>query len=125
MKAESKDVLAKNVEHLTCVKCHKGQLQEHALPKSGVVIDQCNACGGMWFDANEFATILGPNAVKPFYISYSSHFNDDYQCPRCAVALAAFNYTGTSTEIDACPKCKGIWLDYKEWQEISAARKGK
>jgi len=108
-----------------CIKCLKGSLQEYTMPKSGMTIDQCNACGGMWFDPGELETILGPNAVQPFFISGGSNVNDEYHCPRCSVPLAAFNYSGTSTEIDACPSCKGIWLDYKEWHDISAARKGR
>lgn len=40
-------------------------------------------------------------------------------CPHCEnVETAAANYGETNVVVDVCPKCKGIWLDYKEIDEI-------
>jgi uncharacterized protein len=37
-------------------------------------------------------------------------------CPKCSVALNQEIYEGT--EIDKCPKCKGVWLDSGELTKI-------
>ena len=37
-------------------------------------------------------------------------------CPRCMVELKVENYTGI--EVDRCPSCQGMWLDYGELDEL-------
>lgn len=110
---------------MRCVKCLGGTLGEYQLPKAGVAIDRCDHCGGIWFDPGELEVILGPSAMTPFIFVSGSGYNDDYVCPRCDVPLAEFHYPGTSTLIDACEKCHGIWLDNKEWNDIKQCRSGK
>ncbi len=115
----------KKLQGMPCVKCFMGVMREHTMERSGVTIDQCHKCGGIWFDPDELETILGDKAVQPFFISPAANVNDEYQCPRCKVGMHEFRYPGTAVEIDACEKCHGIWLDHKEWSQISKARGGK
>ena len=49
-------------------------------------------------------------------------------CPACAaqggaVALEAAKVSGTSIEIDRCPKCSGAFLDSGEMQELRRAKR--
>ena len=37
-------------------------------------------------------------------------------CPRCMVELKVENYKGI--EVDRCPSCQGMWLDYGELDEL-------
>ena len=37
-------------------------------------------------------------------------------CPRCDVALDEKNHKGI--EIDHCPQCKGLWLDFHEMDQL-------
>lgn len=107
------------------MKCFMGVMKEFTMERSGVTIDQCSKCGGIWFDPDELETILGDKAVTPFFIASGAGVNDEYKCPRCKTAMVEFSYPGTSTLIDACQTCHGIWLDHKEWTAISKARGGK
>ena len=37
-------------------------------------------------------------------------------CPRCSAALAVRQFK--DIEVDRCPDCKGIWLDYHEMEDL-------
>lgn len=37
-------------------------------------------------------------------------------CPRCSVDLAPEKYKGI--EVDRCPQCQGMWLDYGELDQL-------
>lgn len=37
-------------------------------------------------------------------------------CPRCQAQLKVETYRGI--EVDRCPKCKGMWLDYGELEQL-------
>jgi Zn-finger nucleic acid-binding protein len=37
-------------------------------------------------------------------------------CPRCSVELKTENYKGV--EVDRCPRCHGMWLDYGELDQL-------
>ncbi|MEE8471040.1 MAG: zf-TFIIB domain-containing protein [Dehalococcoidia bacterium] len=38
------------------------------------------------------------------------------KCPRCGAELMVEQYKGI--EVDLCPSCKGMWLDYGELEEL-------
>lgn len=38
------------------------------------------------------------------------------KCPKCNSALAQQSYHGI--QVDACPKCKGMWLDLEELDQL-------
>jgi Zn-finger nucleic acid-binding protein len=38
------------------------------------------------------------------------------QCPKCAAAMEAVSYEGI--EIDRCTRCKGIWFDMLEHEDL-------
>ncbi len=37
-------------------------------------------------------------------------------CPRCKTALRIEDYRGI--EVDRCPQCQGMWLDYGELDQL-------
>ncbi|MEE9199256.1 MAG: zf-TFIIB domain-containing protein [Dehalococcoidia bacterium] len=37
-------------------------------------------------------------------------------CPRCNTALKVEHYKGI--EVDRCPKCEGVWLDFHELDQL-------
>lgn len=43
-------------------------------------------------------------------------------CPRCDRELEQKRVKGPSTQVDACPGCKGVWLDEGELAEILGPR---
>lgn len=40
----------------------------------------------------------------------------DLECPRCGVALVETE--SEHVKIDTCPKCKGVWLDAGELEQL-------
>ncbi len=45
----------RELHHMHCPKCGMDLLE---IDYKGVTLDKCSACGGLWFDAREFETIL-------------------------------------------------------------------
>jgi hypothetical protein len=48
-------VRLKDLHYMHCPKCGMDLLP---VEYKGVTLDKCSACGGLWFDAQEFETIL-------------------------------------------------------------------
>jgi Zn-finger nucleic acid-binding protein len=109
---------------LTCPRCQV-VLREHTL--GSVVVDGCDACGGLWFDTDELARLarggqetvvaaegaFAPPAPLPDTMPLKG------LCPRCRVPLYAFEYAHTpGVTLDACPDCRGVWIDDGELEAI-------
>jgi len=45
----------RELHHMHCPKCGMDLIE---IDYKGVKLDKCSACGGLWFDAQEFETIL-------------------------------------------------------------------
>ncbi|MGA7616625.1 MAG: zf-TFIIB domain-containing protein [Thermoanaerobaculia bacterium] len=43
-------------------------------------------------------------------------------CPRCKVALERKKVASSTTEVDRCPQCAGVWFDRGEIAEVIGAR---
>lgn len=94
-----------------------------------LTIDGCDQCGGVWFDANELGALAttGQTAVgwaeqlfEPGGIAETVE-GEGVLCPKCGVALYGFEFKHTpGVRLDACPECKGIWVDDRELEAISA-----
>jgi len=108
---------------MNCPKCKDVPLVSGKLKSKQLEVDQCTQCKGIWFDTGELASILGKKAAKPFFIPKTAAISPFVVCPRCSENLYEFCYPGTTTAIDACEDCDGIWLDNKEWSAISKVRK--
>lgn len=114
-----------------CPSCKKETLQEITFCKNQ--IERCSQCKGIWFNQDElrkskdeedqFLKWLDVDLWKDsskFQASTSSKV-----CPVCKVNLYEVNYGGSGIKVDVCNKCKGIWLDGGEFQEIIAYLKDK
>jgi len=98
-----------------CPKCGDG-LVERPLKKSGIRVDGCPTCHGMWFDRHELEGHLGgpDDAFMPSADSSVS----SRPCPACGVAMTCFVVRGSGVTIDMCEHCKGVWLDVGELQRL-------
>lgn len=91
-----------------------------------VTLEGCATCGGLWFDHQELTRLtrdpsVGLMAVERAFSQALAGYDGsgEMRCPRCAVALYAFSFPHTpGVMLDACPQCKGIWLDDGELQAI-------
>jgi len=107
---------------MQCPKCKDSKLKAVTVKNKNIEIDRCSSCKGLWFDKGELDGILGVKAIKDLAIPKFSLHMPDRKCPKCNKGLYEFCYPETTTFVDACAECGGIWLDNQEWKEISAAR---
>lgn len=92
-----------------------------------VLLDICQGgCGGVWFDAKELDQINAQQRKTGgnLHITRAEAIPVDDSVPRhCPVCtktklVRRLFSLGTGVEMDCCPKCQGIWLDYGELESI-------
>ncbi len=96
----------------------------------GVEFESCPRCQGMFLDHRELTSLRDrmdrDNWIKLRLIdredesvSGDSASPSGRLCPHCAdVTMTATRYGQTDVMVDCCPRCRGIWLDGREMQEI-------
>ncbi len=110
---------------MQCPKCNDTQLAVKRAKGGKLELDQCPRCQGIWFDKGELDVALGAKSAKHFEVPKIALQNNAICCPRCNEGMYEFCYPRTAVFIDMCKSCSGIWLDNKEWTEISTARNEK
>ena len=98
-----------------CPECGS-RLAERRLKDSGVKVDCCPGCRGLWFDNRELESSLEVNAPERFVPRDA--IKSDRSCPGCKVLLFRFDYPGTHVEVEMCERCHGIWLDAGEMKKL-------
>lgn len=106
--------------------CPKGHGLMDRIRKSGLNIDRCSVCHGLWFDWGELESMLGHHLG----IEIPTFAKDiDMRCPRCSGQMCCYmlpeegvEMDKWSTEIDQCRQCEGVWLDQSELEEIQNTR---
>lgn len=87
--------------------------------ESGVPLDVCASCGGVWFDAKELRVVAGDREVERLATRIGEFPRASaLRCPRCTGACVA-SAIG-EVEVDTCTVCHGAWLDRGE---LEAARR--
>jgi len=85
-----------------------------------VVVDYCDACGGVWFDQGEFEdfySVFGPLPV----LDEGTEQQQGVLCPRCTVHMTEVSYPPyDGVRVDVCGRCEGLWLDKGETTELKA-----
>ncbi|MEA1936504.1 MAG: zf-TFIIB domain-containing protein [Patescibacteria group bacterium] len=126
---------------MKCPDCGKNLKEVLASARYGtkIKIDQCQNCGGIWFDDFELLPIPKEEVERIENVNVSklqkkSLFKDsDNLCPKCLVKLKIFkdyNFP-KQLEVEYCEKCDGLWMnrgeatDFKIWQEEKIARNKK
>jgi len=109
---------------LTCPRCQVA-LRSHTL--GPVVVDGCATCGGLWFDTDELAqlarggqeTVVAAEGVFAPPAAAADPLPAKGLCPRCRAPLYAFAFAHTpGVMLDACPDCRGVWIDDGELAAI-------
>ncbi len=110
---------------MKCPKCHTETLAVFTIER--VAVDRCTSCDGIWFDAEELVQLLSEDAVRVASLRRggADEVLDGKKgtCPRDATELMrVYSAVDRTVIIDACPDCRGIWLDGGEFQKLFAAR---
>ncbi|MBS3764615.1 MAG: zf-TFIIB domain-containing protein [Planctomycetes bacterium] len=103
----------------TCPKCGTESLIPAVLKRSGIEIDRCNECHGIWLEGGELEDLLGELSVD-FHVP-SRATSGSKRCPECDEPLYVVGYPHTGIIIDICKKCGGVWLDHGEYGQIRKA----
>jgi Zn-finger nucleic acid-binding protein len=106
---------------MRCPKCRHSDLREARVKSTGVKVDSCPQCKGVWFDAGELQAVLSV-AAKELRIPPNALKSAVLNCPRCSSALYRFPYPRTKVKVEMCKDCGGLWLDAGEFNEIKAER---
>lgn len=104
---------------MLCPKCPGSTLQQ-SLGPSGVIVDSCPACRGVWLDPGEIYGYSGDaqSLFAELGKAYQSPARTAFKCPRCAVELLEVKLAAFALE--ACPGCRGNWLDTGEAEKLGA-----
>jgi len=106
---------------MSCPKCHNVALQEIEIKRSGIKVDRCPQCKGVWFDAGELESLLSV-AAKGLKVPPGAQRSTILFCPRCPASLFRFKYPQTYVKVEMCKECGGLWLDSDEFNEIKSVR---
>jgi Zn-finger nucleic acid-binding protein len=88
---------------------------------SGVDIDECDRCFGLWLDHGELEH-LAENLPLPERLLRTNQATVQVRpegtrpCPHCAEMLVGTHVKGV--RIDLCPDCQGVWLDQGELNRL-------
>jgi Zn-finger nucleic acid-binding protein len=103
------------------LKCPKCQDKMDVFHQLGVEIDQCNICGGVWLDRDEWRALTrsrGKDAVQLEVINLTP---TDFPCPRCGDKLQEGHHSEFSDFIiEHCGRCGGGFFDRGEMTRLLA-----
>jgi Zn-finger nucleic acid-binding protein len=111
-----------NIEmHQVKIESHYGQ---------PVILEQCDKCGGIWFDESELYRAKQGEAEKVELLdaeilwASSQIDNAKHFCPRDRAALSRFTdrYFPEGIIVERCPVCSGFWLNRGEFTKYQKAR---
>ena len=74
---------------------------------SGIELDRCSFCSGMWFDGGELEAVL-KKPMSPRLDEGSS----SRRCPKCSVAMRPAVLG--RCRVETCTTCRGVFLDEGE-----------
>ena len=87
-----------------------------AVERSGIELDHCISCRGLWFDRGELdllAELTGADLASiELTAGAGAGARRNRVCPRCDEALEEIVIGGL--RIDRCPKGDGLWFDRGE-----------
>lgn len=87
--------------------------------RSGVTVDRCERCDGLWFDAEELDRCLGDayaTEVGPPESRIPARGLGSRPCPRCDRGMNTAGWTGLV--LDRCVTCRGIFVEASELLQL-------
>ena len=106
------------------MKCPKCEYDLKRTSLQSIHVDECPSCHGIWFNKDELRKAKDSTDkylmwldFEPFQLN-SEREKTEYKCPNCRTALESMRYENSKVKIDACPSCKGTWLDDDEFKKI-------
>ena len=84
-----------------------------------LVLDVCQACGGLWFDAGELGRVLAgrPRPRPHNELRAPVDSSDPLPCKVCRQPMARRGYPGAAMQVDIC-QAHGAFLDRGELDQL-------
>lgn len=116
---------------LLCPVCPQQRMDVLTDSSTGLTLDTCPNCLGVWFDAAELAEFYkSPQLIKRLTPAGGGSLHHTYElsararaCPRCRKAMDRPLVGGIS--VDVCRACRGIWFDDGELRKITDIHKNR
>ena len=87
----------------------------------GVEIDQCNACGGVWLDRDEWKALTRSRGADAVELTVVNLRPTDFVCPRCTGKLEEGEHSSHADfVIEHCTRCGGGFFDRGEMYRLLA-----
>jgi len=107
------------------MRCPKCRSDMQRLDVDGTVIDRCERCRGIWFDAGEMEALREKDiaeAIDTGSAIQGKVFNsiDQYRCPRCGgIMTRVVDEQQTHIGYETCTDCSGSYFDAGEFRDLS------
>ena len=108
------------MNQIHCPKC-QGNLE--AVVYSGIQVERCTDCKGLWFDsmeAQELKEIKGSESIDIGDPQTGSKFDEtgNINCPKCKTKMTKMvDLKQSHIWYEKCPVCYGIWFDAGEFKD--------
>jgi Zn-finger nucleic acid-binding protein len=103
-------------EPIQCPKCSTTMRHKDF---SGITLDICAGCAGLWADPGELASLTG--SESNFRSIFGERRETQLPCPRgCPTTLYETSYTNLDRGLllDGCDRCGGVFLDAGELERV-------
>ena len=103
---------------MKCPGCADTELLER-MTKSGVLVDQCPKCQGIWLDRGEiYLFSKNPRKLESLLSSgLADPRSTERHCPHCEAAMQVGHLMKRGLEVNQCSECEGLWFDKGELQQ--------
>lgn len=102
------------------MKCPKCSSMLKTKSHKGIEVDYCDACRGMWLDADELDELedkaFDEDSLKGTLILESTVV--EHHCPHCGAELRQFRYRFNDLLLEYCENQHGFWLDEGEEERV-------
>jgi len=119
------------MKKLACPVCQGTALDSITDGQSGLELDTCPSCLGVWFDAAELKEFYSsPELQKRLTPVGGGGVHHTYEisskarvCPRCRKGMERPHVGGIA--LDVCRHCRGVWFDHGELRKITEIHKSR
>lgn len=107
------------------MQCPKCQSPMEPVEFSGITVDRCTACGGIWFDGVEhrdLKKIKGSASLDTGSAKVGKVNNEitDVPCPKCAMVMTSRQDPyQTHIRYEVCPQAHGVYFDAGEFRDFA------
>jgi len=107
---------------LTCPSCQDKFLSSYEFHQEEV--DNCETCGGIWFDNGELNRALSAADNDDSHVSVEQTLGNQIkqsnrQCAHCECHLDSYHLmNGFEIEVDVCGTCSGVWIDNNQLHKV-------